>query len=160
MSRLKQRRPSPKGQRRRKYVQNVLRGAIRLRKETGHLNEARLIRILNDPDTADHRPPWLLRATPATEKQDHQGVDVIVTTENCAVFLQVKSSQVFEKSFRDQRRLRLASGLRTLRIGTIIVNDGLEDREIAREALRVITRLRDETERYGIYCTTPTTPDD
>ncbi len=116
------------------------------------INERRLIeifehRLVEDP----HAPTWLIKIELGTLVQDYQGIDVVVTTNNGPLFVQVKSLVIQAKQFDRRRSMKRYNGERQLRVGIVIVNDRLTDCEIYRAALTEFKNLREAMSLHGKF---------
>ncbi len=61
--------------------------------DIGHLKEAMLVDMFNDPWAPD-RPPWLKSLRLGSQNDDHQGVDLIAKTDTGDMPIQIKSSAI------------------------------------------------------------------
>lgn len=124
--------------------------AYRARREFGRMREARLVDVLRDfLSNGRHRPPWMQSAELGTDHQDFEGIDVVVKTDVGDLFIQVKSSERFKYLFVAKGRKQWKTGRAVPIVGIVIVNDGRTDRQILREALSEINRVRQIVQLQG-----------
>ncbi len=136
------------------YVSRIARLADRLLAGSprGEQQEQRLVKILSqylehDTDV----PPWLHRIALGTHEQDHQGIDVVATTDVGPLFIQVKSSEIFKRHFEAEHQRHVDRGKRVPILDVIVVNDHLTDAQVLGQTLGILRRLRQQVERHGSF---------
>lgn len=139
-----------------RHLERIRKLLARLPRPPGSANEERLVRVVQDYlEHARHRPPWLLKVELATPVQDHQGIDVVVTTNAQPLFLQVKSSEAHQHIFERERGHRWRSGERMFNIGVVVVNNHRSDAEVLRATFRTLRQLLPQVEQHGIFLPPP-----
>ncbi len=116
----------------------------------GRANEERLHALLTACiETGEHCPPWMYKVEFANRSQDQQGIDLIVTSDVGALFLQVKSSQIFQRKFEAQHEHYRLQGRRYPILRVVVVSDKLTDSIVLRDALHALHQLRSEVQLHG-----------
>lgn len=95
------------------------------------------MRILTAMASAGN-PEWLLGARRAPPWLDARGVDVIATTDDGELQLQIKSSRRGAKAFRRARRHCITPEA----VEVVVVGSGDSDAEVGRRLLAAIQKLR------------------
>lgn len=114
------------------------------------INERRLVQILHDwLAGAVDTPPWLYKVELGTLPQDHEGIDVVATSDAGPLFLQVKSSDIYAQQFTVKVARLIDQGHRLPITRVVIVNDKLDDHEILVATQRALKELREEVQRRG-----------
>lgn len=108
----------------------------------GMANEARVVKVLNDPGWF-RRPPWFIKARLASKEEDHAGTDVVIeTAEHGPVKLQVKSSDRRAQVWKRQHP--------NTTIVLIVVRSSEEDLVLRQRIMELITKsLRQEVEEVA-----------
>jgi len=115
-------------------------------------NEQRLVDILtNFLSNGQHRPPWLYGVQLGTLEQDHQAIDVVVTSDAGPLFLQVKSSEIFKHQFEAEQDRRRKAGKRLTILATIVVNERMTDGEVLGDCLHQLHLLRKQVRIHGSF---------
>jgi len=99
--------------------------------EKGFGNELKVVEALQESPT---KPKWIHEVRKATQEEDAQGVDVVVTTDVGPLFLQVKSSHLGAEIFKQNNRKK--------KIGVLVVKARDLPSKVANKAIGQLCRLR------------------
>lgn len=92
-------------------------------------------RVLQSVVRHQHHTKWIDGVRLATAREDHTGIDLVVTTDVGPLYLQVKSSRAGMKQF-------MRHGRRKAMIALVRCNENVSDTRLDRDTLNKLQGLR------------------